>query len=273
VLLLLIGRTGWSTLREAWNTYVAHWHVFAALGLVLIPIGLVANAAQFLFVDYPPGKTVLQTMDSSPASRLAIALTIGGLQDVLSLVLIGPAVIAAVGEIRAGRTPTFIGSYRTVFARIRPLIGAVARSVVVILLLTLSIVGIPWAIAYTVRWLFVTQAVLLDGAGPRSALQVSRQTVGGHWWRTAGTALFLTLVGVAPAPLIGLVLLIGAQQEVRHVNWVSSLIYALLLPIAVIGMTLLYQRLKGDTPRAPATATDSDEAFGGSPAVTAAPTS
>jgi hypothetical protein len=273
LLLVLIGRAGWSTLRAACTTYLDHWRVFAALGLVLIPIGLVANAAQFLFVDYPPGKTVLQTMDSSPASRLAIALTIGGLQDILSLILIGPAVIAAVGEIRAGRRPTFVGSYRKVFARIRPLIGAVTRSVVVITLLALSIVGIPWAIAYTVRWLFVTQTVLLDGAGPRSALKMSRETVAGHWWRTAATSLFLSLVSVAPAPLIGLALLIGAKQEVRHVNWVSSLIYAVMLPIAVIGMTLLYQRLKGDTPRAPAPAPASDEAFGGPPAVSPAPTS
>jgi hypothetical protein len=78
VVVVLVAYSGWSTLRAAWQTYLGDWRLFAALGLVLIPVGVLANAIQFLFVDHPPGKQLLQTMDASPGARLAIALTIGG---------------------------------------------------------------------------------------------------------------------------------------------------------------------------------------------------
>jgi hypothetical protein len=241
---ILLVRVGASMLLAAWRTYVDDWRLFATLGLVLIPLGILANFVQFAFVDYPPGKQLFQTMDSSPGSRLAIALTIGGLQDLLGLILVAPAVIADVGEIEAGRRPTVAGAYRLVFARVRPLIGGVGRSVVIVALLAISVVGIPWAIVRAVRWLFVSQAVLLDGAGSRQSLTVSARAVAGHWWRTAGIAAFFWFVGVAPGPLIGLAVLILAKPEVRYVNWLSSLVYAVLMPLSVIGLTLLYRNLK-----------------------------
>jgi hypothetical protein len=258
LVVVLLARIGASTLLAAWRTYVDDWRVFVAIGLVLIPLGLLANLAQFAFVDYPPGKQLFQTMDASPGSRLAIALTIGGLQDLLGLVLVAPAVIAAVGEVEAGRRPTFAGAYRLVFARIRPLVGGVGRSIVIVTLLALSVVGIPWAISRAVRWLFVSQAVLLDGEGSRQSLTASARAVAGHWWRTAGNALFFWFVGVAPGPLIGLALLILAKPEVRYVNWLSSLIYAVLLPLSVIGMTLLYRNLKRDKQPTPNAASRTD---------------
>jgi len=166
---VLLIRVSASNLLAASRIYIDDWRLFATLGLVLVPIGVFANLIQFAFVEYPPGKQLFQTMDASPGSRLAIALTIGGLQELLSLILVAPAVIAAVGEIEAGRRPTFAVAYRHVFARIRPLVGGVARSVGIIVLLTLSVVGIPWAISRAVRWLFVSQAVLLDGVGAQAA--------------------------------------------------------------------------------------------------------
>jgi hypothetical protein len=190
-------------------------------------------------------------MDASPGSRLAIALTFGGLQELLSLLFVAPAVIAAMDEIVAGRRPTFVGAYRRVLARFQPLVRAIGRSVAIVALLALSVVGIPWAVSRAVRWLFVSQAVLLDGASPRESLKVSERAVAGHWWRTAAHALFFGFVGVAPGPLIGLALLIVVQPAVRYVNWLSSLIYAVVLPLSVIGMTLLYRRLKGNQPPVP----------------------
>jgi hypothetical protein len=273
VVMVLVTRSGWSTLLAAWRTYLAGWHLFVALGLVLIPVGLLANAVQFVFVDYPPGKQLLQTMDSSPGARLAIALTIGGLQDLVSLVLVGPAVIAAVGALEAGRSPSFAATYRLVFRHLRALAGAVARSLVVIALLTVSVVGIPWAIERGVRWLFVSQAVLLDGAGAREALRASARVVTGRWWRTAATAAFLWIAAVAPGPIVGLALLVLATPEVRYVNWLSSLVYAVMLPLSVIGMTLLYQNLKRDKQHRQADATRADESSAGPAAISPAPTS
>jgi hypothetical protein len=271
VLLVLLFRSGWPLLLAAWRTYLDDWHLFGAIGLMLIPIGMLANAVQFIFVDHPPGKQILETMDESPASRLAIALTIGGVQELVNLIVVGPAVIVAVGEIWAGRKPTFTGSYRLVFRRIRALVGAVGRSLIVIALLTVSIIGIPWAISRAVRWLFVSQAVLLDGAGSRQALAQSTRVVSGRWWRTAASAVFLSLVGIVPGPLIGLALLIIASSDVKYVNWLSSFIYVVMLPLTVIGMTLLYRNLKRDRSRGTQHAARGVDATGGEPAMAPSP--
>jgi hypothetical protein len=237
-------RIGWPLLSDAWRVYRGSWRTFVFLGLLLIPVGLVANTIQFLVVDYPPGKQLFQTMDSSPGARLAIALTIGGAQELLGLILIGPAVIAALSDVFAGHDPSFRNAFRLVFRRFRPLLGAILRSILIVTLLAISIVGFPWAISRAVRWLFVSQAVLLDGAEAKEALNESAQAVAGHWWRTAANALFLGIVAVAPGPLMGIALLVIVTPELKYVNWLSSLIYVVILPLTVIAYTLLYLALK-----------------------------
>jgi hypothetical protein len=155
-------------------------------------------------------------------------------------------VIAALGELLAGREPRFGGAFRQVFRRFRPLLGAVARSVGIVILLAISVVGIPWAVSRVVRWLFVSQAVLLDGADAKEALSESAQAVAGHWWRTAANALFLGIIAVVPGPLVGIALLVIVTPEVKYVNWLSSLIYVVVLPLTVIAYTLMYRELKGE---------------------------
>jgi hypothetical protein len=243
---LVLVRVGGQTLAAAWYLYRSHWRVFAALGVVLIPVGLAANAVQSVFVDHPPGKQILDALDRGPGAQFATVLTIGGLQQALNLLLIGPAVIVAVGEIRAGRVPSFGSSYRVVFRRFKPVVLAVAGSLLIVFALALSVVGIPWAISRAIRWLFVSQAVLLDNAGPRAALTLSSRAVAGRWWRTAATSLLLSFVEGAAAPLLGILFLVVVTPAIRSVNWLSSFLYAVLVPLSVIGLTLLYLDLRGD---------------------------
>jgi hypothetical protein len=243
---MLLFMVGGQTLVAAWRMYRSQARVFAGLGLMLIPIGLVAGAVQFVVVDHPPGSLIFDALDRGPGARLAVVLTIGGLQQALNYVIIGPSVVEAVGEMRAGRRPSFVSSYREVFRQLKSLFLAVARSLLVVAALALSVIGIPWAISRSIRWLFVTQAVLLDEASPRQALAISERAVAGHWWRTAATSVLLTFVGVAVAPLLGILFLITFSPAVRYVNWLSSLVYAVMVPLSVIGLTLLYCQLRGE---------------------------
>ena len=88
------------------------------------------------------------------------------MQQLVNYLIIGPSVIEAVGEIRAGRRPSFVSTYREVFRRLKRLVLAVGGTFLVVALLAVSVVGIPWAISRSIRWLFVSQAVLLDDAQP-----------------------------------------------------------------------------------------------------------
>jgi hypothetical protein len=228
--------------------YRAHWAVFAPLGLALIPIGLVASAIQFLIVDYPPGKQILDVFDRGPGARLAFMLTISGVQQLINLVLIGPTVIEAVADIRAGRKPSLTEIYRDVLKNFRSLVLAVGRSTLIVAALTISVIGIPWAIARAVRWLFVSQAILIERAHWRDAAPISSRTVSTHWVRTAGTSLLLSFVGTALAPILGIIFMIALSPGIRYVNWLSSFLFAITVPLAVIGMTLLYFELRATRP-------------------------
>lgn len=241
VVLIQIGRP---ILVSAWQMYRKYWRVFAPLGLMLIPVGLIAGALQFLFLDYPPGKQILDLFDRGPGGRLALALTIGGLQQLINLLLIGPTVIEAVADIRAGRKPSLVEIYRDVLRNFRALVLSVGRTWLIIAVLAVSVVGIPLAISRAVRWLFVSQAVLIERAHWRDAAVISSRTVAKHWKRTAGTSALLTIFGTAFAPVMGIIFLIAFSPGIRYVNWFSSFLYAVTVPITVIGMTLLYFELR-----------------------------
>ena len=52
------------------------------------------------------------------------------------------------------------------------------------------------------------------------------------------------MVGTLPGVLVGVGLLIFAGESVDFVNAISSLIFAVTLPYAVIGLSLFYRRLR-----------------------------
>ncbi|HYH11795.1 MAG TPA: hypothetical protein VD789_05500, partial [Thermomicrobiales bacterium] len=114
IVLLALAR---HTIGGAIRIYVRHLPVFAGLGFLLIPIGLVANGFHFLVTEYPPGRQVVEVMRFSPASDFGAALTVGGLQHILSLLIIVPSVLVVFRDIERGVRPTFFGTLRGVRER------------------------------------------------------------------------------------------------------------------------------------------------------------
>jgi hypothetical protein len=96
----------------------------------------------------------------------------------------------------------FGGAYRYVFQRLKPLLAAFFRSVLISMLFALTIVGIPWAINRIVRWLFVLQAVLLDNQPGEPALAFSSDAVKGHWWPTLFRMVAVGLIAFLPTALL-----------------------------------------------------------------------
>ncbi len=241
VLFALARRTIGASLR----LYLRHLPTFAALGLLLIPIGLIANGFRYLLVTYPPGREVVEVMRFSPASDLAAALAIGGIQQLASVLVVGPAVLVVYREIEQGRRPTVRGTLRGVRERFTLMVRALVRPTVTVFLLAITVVGLPWAIQRGVRWTFVPHTVLLDGVAPDAAPSISAEVVKGHWWRTAGTNVALGILGSAPGPVLGIILMVTMSAGVEFVNALSSLIYAAVLPFSVLGSAVLYRRRQG----------------------------
>lgn len=235
----------WSTLVAALRIYLRAVPAFAALGLLVIPIGMASGLVYDLALRHTPFGTLVTLMENSPVSYYLAALPIGSLQQVLSLVIVVPAVLEIYKALERGEPVTpqrmLAGIYRHTAAVAR----AGARPLVTVLLAQLSVVGLPWAIDRAVRWGFVPQAVVLDSATSRSAPARSAAIVRGRWWRTAATMLVLGIAGIVPGPLLGIVLMVTDSAAIDDINALSSLVYAVLLPYSILGNTVLYRQRQG----------------------------
>ncbi len=238
------------TIGESLAFYRQYWRTFAVVGLVLIPIGLLFNGFQYLVTNYPPGETFFALLDESGSvGQLVAAILAGVVQHLVGLAIVGPAIIAAYREAERGERVGVIEAYREAIRQFPESARAVLLAAVVIVPLSLTVIGIPFALWLLVRWFFVSQAVMLDDERGRGALSRSGNVVGSgwNWLRTAGIGLLLFTIGAAPGPLIGLFLLIFRSSSVQIANSVSSLVYAAFLPFSILGFTILYRELQNRT--------------------------
>jgi len=212
-----------------------------------IPIGLLFNAVQIFASGVPPLQWVQQYFNDSNAGKFTATLLVLGLQQIAMLLLISPAIVFAMGEIRQGIKPGVWRSYVEGFRHIVSLSASLAILVVALLVLSWTIVLIPLAIYLLVRWQFFSQAIILDGqAGATAPLAQSWRLTYRRWFWTLLVTVAFQLLGTLPGPLVGVLMLIVGGANVRFANAFSSFLYAIFVPLAVIGITLAYRRLKGE---------------------------
>ena len=140
--------------------------------------------------------------------------------------------------------------------------------------LTVTIIGIPFAIYFSVRWGLYSLPVLFEGTTARNALRRSTELVKDTWWRIFGIMLAVSLISFminfilevssgfllswmgfteaeAPTGLLDTLrqLFFPTPSEIGWVSYtvrrlVTLSITALTMPIGVIGSTLLYFDLR-----------------------------
>jgi len=208
------------------------------IAAVVVPLGIASAVFQ-------------KDLDNS-AGVAVIVVALALLQAAVNLLAAG-ALIAALADIDAGRTPEFSRAYDVAFDRFWTLLGAMLRAAFHVMLFAITIVGIPWAIQRAVRWLFVEQAVILDHTSSRAALSYSADAVLGQWWRTLGVWTVISIIAGAPAFIISLLFRLAPIALSAAANGVVN---AALLPFAVTASTLLYfdlqMRKESDVTTSPA---------------------
>lgn len=239
---VLFGVVAWPTLRPAWELYRDHLSIFAQIGGILVPFSIAINGALFLLNRDPRIEEFLGLTADSPEveAGLGIALTV---QEIVLLLIVTPAVIHAVGQLRRGVRPTVSGAFRVARWRLPRVIGVHLLSTAIWVLFAITIVGIPLAVVWAVRWLFVVPVVVLEGWSGRWALRASAAAVQGNWWRTLLTNAVLFFIGSSFGPLVGLIVLVGGNVSQDITNGISSVLYAITYPFAIVGVTLLYLEL------------------------------
>jgi hypothetical protein len=247
-------------LGAAFAVYRKHLRTFLGIGVLTIPIGIAYNGLAILARENPPMDWVVNWFNDTSGARLFAASTVGILQQASMLIVIAPPVLQAITEIRSGREPVIIDCFRKSYRRIWPLIVALLIILVVVSFLTIIVIGIPLAIFFTVRWQFFGQAAILDNASSGwDAIRRSAHSVHGDWWRTFKQTIVFQLFAFLPGPFLGAVLMLLGKTTVDFANTFSSVVYAVTVPISIIGLTLAYERFKGEhgmSPSAPSPSGD-----------------
>jgi len=111
------------------------------------------------------------------------------------------ATVGASAKAVSGETPDAFESLRIVRDRIGALLELIARQFGAMLLLAITIVGIPFAIRILVRWFFGTQGVVLRGLDAKGAISLSCRLASGRWWQLGLLVLTIPLFLAAPSIL------------------------------------------------------------------------
>lgn len=213
--------------RAARQLYGRHWRTFVAMGLTTILIvGAIVGVAALISLATGRVDSGLSISLPSVGRSLGFAAAAG-------------AVIAFVRDLDRGDRTGFVLAYREMFARFwRLIIGQLLASFLV-LLMAVTVIGIPFAIWKFIGWQFVQQEILFEDKSIREAFRGSSRVVRGHWLRTLRIAGFFWLLSVVAGPVLGFAL-IFANLSLTWINIIGSLVFALLAPYVAIGRTLLY---------------------------------
>jgi hypothetical protein len=102
------------------------------------------------------------------------------------------AVAVILNEIDAGRRLLAGQASLRVFRRLRPLARGMATETVMVFLLTITVVGIPFAIHRFIRWSLFAQACMLDDVSATESLRRGSELVRGRWLRASGFTVLST---------------------------------------------------------------------------------
>jgi hypothetical protein len=245
-LLLLAGviaalRDAGHILRSALRTYAEHLRLFLGIGVIFVPVSLVFGGLQYVLLELTGLRDLVAVAGRGNLVSAFAALLVGALGVLIASVIVGAAVATALVELRAGRALRPWQAYRRAFSRLGELARAVVGEVVLVVLLLLSVVGIPLAVHLLVRWAFIAQTAVIEELDARPALARSADLVRGRWWSVFGITATVNVLAVLSGPVVGITLLLTATSaSLDGINLIGSLVYTFTVPLAAVAVTLLY---------------------------------
>jgi hypothetical protein len=231
-------RTWGQILSASARMYVKRFRLFIGLGLLLVPIVLVITAVQWVLVS---GIDAVSSVTGNLAGGLAyLALVVGTTLTLLGFGLVQAATACAMVELDAGREVGPLEAYRLALRRIRPLLGAVAIFVAVLVVLTTSVFLIPLAIWFGVRWSLLAPAVELEDRRAFEALRRSGELVRGRWLRVGSLVGLGGMIALAAGPLVGALLIFVSNSSLALLNIVAGVVYTVALPFVALVTAYVY---------------------------------
>ena len=210
-----------------------------ALLFVLLSAAVVFPAE--LIVEGIGMEMLTNSYDSTPAIAETVIPTI--VEFLVVTPIIAAICIYALHQIAEGERPSAGQVFVAGFEAFTPLFAAVVLAAVGIAvgLLALIVPGIYIA----VRWYFVPQSVVIEGARGPQALARSSLIVTGFWWRTFGLVL-LANVAIAIPGFILLAPFRAVAESTDRAVWAligSAVTTSVTTPFVALYSTLLYYDL------------------------------
>ncbi len=236
--------------RAARQLYGRHWSTLLVIGLCSFPIVAALDglrwAIEALVGDLWPAIGSVHVSLGTEGAIVPVAAAIGS-------AVVSGAVVTFARELDRGRTVGFTEAFRLLAPRFWAVAFAQLLATLTVILIALTVIGIPFAIWKYVQWQFVQQEILFEGRRVRDAFRGSAAVVRGRWWSTVWVAAFLWLLTDVSVPLLGFAL-IFADVPLLWINLLGSLLFAALIPYVTLTRTLLYLDLASRPQEQPAAA-------------------
>ena len=195
-------------------------------------------------------------------TELGLSTIIGLAQYVVLAILTAFAVILmygafvhAISRHVEGSEINVVRAYEVAWQKLRPLGGTGFLTALAILGMALTVIGIPLAVYFAVKWAFAVPVVMLENSGPRDSIKRSSYLVKGKWLRVAGVmglfGITWVLIGGLLSGVAGLSIelalgLVTDNQPLiaQTVGIVGGLAWVAVTPLFLIGLTLVYWDLR-----------------------------
>jgi hypothetical protein len=215
-------------IAEAFNLYLASWTRYAAVVAPAILVGIAWSLLLFAFEDNP--------------ELSALVYLIGLPINFIAYQLVSAAVIALLVAVAAGRDIAAGDALDTAQDRLSDVISASLRSVAIVFLFAITVIGIPFAIYRIVRWALIIQVVMVEGVAGEPSLARSAALVKGQWWRTFGRLLVSGLVVGLPLSILAQLILTAFPGVFGTI--LSATTGFVIFPFGIIATSLIYFDLK-----------------------------
>jgi hypothetical protein len=256
ILILLLGflihRTSWrrvpplpvvrhrragEIIRAGFALYRTHPGAVARVGALALPILAASALISAVLTHLPLGGDAASVTEGDAGGDLAVSSAVSAFFAPLAVILVtaGAAALLADPDFDVRR------ARRSLLPRLRDLVTAFLPVAIAVVLLSLTVVGLPLAIWLAVRAQLIAPAVVVDGLGGRRAIARSGRLVRGRWLFTAVVTFLIWAAVVLVGVVIGLVLLVlltGVPLWV--VTTLAGLVQLALLPAGGVAVTLLY---------------------------------
>jgi len=232
-------RAGGQIVDAAARVYRDDIRVLAPVGLVAVPLGGLAVAAQLALFHSTGLRRAFDALGDDKVEAV-VALLVGGLAHAIAPMLVGAATVLVVRDLDRGGEAGLRVVLRGLRGELWRLVGLGFAGLIVVLLLVLTVIGIPYALKKAVDWAFVQQVAGFEDRRGRDAFRGSRNLVRGHWWRVALITSMLLLVLIVTGPFLGVLVIFVTDAPLATINFFGTLLFALVLPFTSVALSLLY---------------------------------